>query len=176
MTPNRWYNINTEDYETTNIIPKEWKIINITDITFVTSYFNKESFDSIKNTLNMNYPFIIFILKDDIDARKNILKIRKNHLSMTLIIEVNVKYSNQKPNFLSQAVINNPFNSEIFFWVDIDYIKIPFYYSGIIVEKIPKDKLLVSDTENTLRFFGGYNDTVIMFNDIYYKYIRIIFS
>ena len=215
-SPNRWFNVYNKKYSTKNVIPNSWKIIYVTDITIVTAYFkiknskhsNEEYMGWMKNTLIMNYPFIVYILKNDIDTKKYILKCREDKLSITQIIEIDFedfivsKYNwdkqyeidpekhihnkflymiwNEKTEFLYKSTINNPFNSEIFFWLDIGYIRdirTEFYYTNIDINKIPKDKLLLYEVDNDKKYiaggmFGGYINSIIFWRNIYYQHLN----
>ena len=214
LMPNRWYNINNHNYVFNDIVPKDFKVLYITNITFVTAYFdvsnkhNKKSYyEWMKNSLNMNYCFVIYILKGDKELKEYILNLRKDKLDITKIIEINFedfyvnKYDwekhekmdkekyhnkylymiwNEKSNLLYKTVIDNPFNSEIFFWMDIGYIREirhPYYYTNLQIEKIPKDKILLQDIydshdkKNTIigGMFGGYANPIKKWKKLYYK-------
>jgi GR25 family glycosyltransferase involved in LPS biosynthesis len=214
LIPNRWFNINDDRHYFNDIVSKDFEVLYITNITFVTAYFdvsnkhNKKSYyEWMKNSLNMNYCFVIYILKDDKELKDYILDLRKDKLKITKIIEIEFKdfyvnkYEwekhelmdtekyhnkylymiwNEKSNLLYKTVVENPFNSEIFFWMDIGYIRDirhPYYYSNLQIEKIPKDKILLQeiydshDKKYTIigGMFGGYAQPIKKWKKLYYK-------
>jgi GR25 family glycosyltransferase involved in LPS biosynthesis len=167
IMPNRWYNINDENHYFDDIIPENWKVFYINNITFVTSIFEINE-ENIKKSLNMNYCFVIYIKKEDTTTKQYILNIRKNLLPITKIIEIDFE---DKINLLYKTSLENPFNSDILFWIDIDFMKnlnSPYYYSNLDINKIPKDKVLfqkIYDNNEKKynindKMFGGYINSI----------------
>jgi hypothetical protein len=212
--PNRWFNINDEKHKYIDIVPNDFTVIYINNITFVTAYFdvnnkyNKDSYyEWMKNSLNMNYCFVIYILKNDKELKQYILDLRKDKLEITKIIEIDFKdfyvnkYNwekheqmdhekyhnkylymiwNEKSNLLYKTVIENPFNSQIFLWMDIGYIRKiihPYYYTNLQIEKIPKNKILLQEIYDNYEkknsiiggMFGGYAKPIKKWTKLYYK-------
>lgn len=184
LAPNFWFNsADLSRYNSSDIIPlnPNWNMMPITDICFISAYFkleqSKASHDiyikRMKNTLNINHPFVIFLDKDDVETTNIIYQIRGHPYQYTKIIRTtlndlkvskydweaqykldNEKYQNpslykiwnNKADFVWQVAVENPFNSKYFFWIDIGYlryVKNEDIYTNISLSKIPDNKLML---------------------------------
>ena len=193
LYPNQWFNLNTIEYNNNTICPASWKKIYITDITIVTAYFKIETskhnndknnlyYEWMKNVLHINYPMVIYIFKNDIQTKNNIIKYRIDKLEITEIKEINIEdfyvykyfdlFNNYQNNINPSNVIRNPFlsmiwnekcscvnkaiqenifNSDIYMWIDIGYIrkiKNIHFYNNIQIQKIPKNEILIQSISN----------------------------
>ncbi len=190
LYPNQWFRSNTILTNNNTICPLEWTKIYIKDITIVTAYFridiSKHSTTEYNNwminTLNINYPMIIYIFKNDVETKNIILDTRQFLLDITTIKEIGLedfyvyKYYNEFSNFqhninpeknihnpylymiynekcslVRKSIQENPYNSDIFMWIDIGYIREirhNFLYNNININKIDKNNILRQSVPN----------------------------
>ena len=233
LYPNQWFTLNTIECNNNTICPTSWKKIYITDITIVTEYFKIETskhnndknnlyYEWMKNVLHINYPMVIYIFKNDIQTKNNIIKYRIDKLEITEIKEINIedfyvyKYFdlfnnyqnninpsndihnpflsmiwNEKCSCVNKVIQENIFNSDIYMWIDIGYIrkiKNIHFYNNIQIQKIPKNEVLIqsiindNNTANSNKniknimvdggLFIGYKKPMIKYIKDFYKILN----